>query len=179
MSRSFDIAETQILVNFLADPYPCHGRILFEQLQGPVWLSYRPDVDDGPQELDLNFETWDLVARNSLISPAHVATGVYWFEPLTVAQLRQMRQEARTRARLLGGAVGAAATQLYWYYSDEEKKKTDVDDRFLHIEYEGESSMQVIGDLENADWKLSMFSGPQATLEFLQAVAAAPGSLIS
>ena len=87
-------------------------------MQRAVWLSYSPFVDDGPQELDLKFETWDLVAHNSLIPPAHVADGFYWFNPLAVAQLRQMRQEARTRARLLKGAVEAAATQLYWYYSD-------------------------------------------------------------
>ena len=91
MARSFDIAGTQILANFPADPYAGHGRILLEQLQGAVWLSYSPDVDDGPQELDLNHENWDLVARNSLLSPAHVAAGVYWFDPLTVAELRQVR----------------------------------------------------------------------------------------
>ena len=188
MARSFDVAETQILVSFPTDPYPWHRRILFDQLQGAVWLSYSPDVDGGPQELDLNHENWDLVVRNSLLSPAHVAAGVYWFDPLTVAELRQMRQEARNRARLLGGAVGTTGTQLYWYYSDtgierfgepvddavvqgrdfaelnghalvsdqgtvchvelvaesdldkwkEDTKKTDVDDRLLHIEYEGE-----------------------------------------
>ena len=69
MARSIDIAETQILVHFAADAFLWHGRILFEQLDGALWLGFSPDIDDGPQEVDLNFETWELAPRNSLFSP--------------------------------------------------------------------------------------------------------------
>ena len=112
MARSFDIAETQILVNFPADGFPWHGRILFEQLDGALWLGFSPDTDDGPQEVDLNFETWELAPRNSLFPPGRVAAGIYWFDPLTAAQLRQMRAECHTHARLRGGGGGAAAGRL-------------------------------------------------------------------
>ena len=77
MARSFDIPETQILVNFPADPYPWHGRLLFQQIDGAEWLSYSPDLDDGPQDVDLNHEVWELVPRNSLLPAARVAAGIY------------------------------------------------------------------------------------------------------
>ena len=73
MARSFDIAETQFLANYPGDLYPWHGRILFEQLDGATWLGYSPDVDDGPQEVDLNFEVWDFVPRNSLLPAARAS----------------------------------------------------------------------------------------------------------
>ena len=229
MARSFDIPETQVLLHFPADAFPWHGRILVEQLDGANWLGVSPDVDDGPQDVDLNTEQWQLVPRNSLLPAALVAAGIYWFDPLSAAELRQIRSECKTHARLRGGAGGAAPSQTYWYYSDtgvekfgervddalvqgadfaelqghglvavegtifhcelvseseldkwkEEKKKSEIDDRLLHVEFEGEPLATLIGTLENADRKWPSFSGPRATLEFLQAIAAAQGNFVS
>ena len=153
MARIFDIPDTQVLLHFPADQFAWHGRILVEQLDGANWLGVSPDVDDGPQDVDLNQETWQLVPRNSILLAALVAAGIYWFDPLSAAELRQIRSECKTHARLRGGGGGAAPSQMYWYDSDTgaERFAERVDDGLVQgagfAELQGHGLVEVEGTI--------------------------------
>ena len=121
--RTFDIPETQILVHYPADPYPWHGRILVERTEGAVWIGYSPDIDDGPQPVDLAFEAYELLDRNSAIPPQFVAAGVYWFDPIDPAQFRRFRRAARVHAALLGAEDVAMPPEHKWRFSEATTSK--------------------------------------------------------
>ena len=118
MARSFDISETQVLLHFAGDAFPCHGRILFERAGGSNWIGYSPDLDDGPQSVDLGYEAYELVQRNAPLPPACVAAGVYWFDPIDAGALRRMRRSAKVHAALLNADAGAVPGEHQWRYAE-------------------------------------------------------------
>ena len=77
MARSFVIVDTQVLIHFLANAYPWHGRNLFERAGGANWIDFSPDIDDGPQQEDLADETHELVDRNAALPAQCVAGSIY------------------------------------------------------------------------------------------------------
>ena len=102
MARSFDIPVAQVVLHCLADPYPWHGRILCERTEGSTWIGLSPDLDDGPQPVDLAHKTYELLDRNAPIPNRFVVAGVYLFGPIDATEFRRLRRAAIVHAALLG-----------------------------------------------------------------------------
>ena len=123
MAMSFDIPETQVVLHYPADPYPWHGRILCERTEGATWIGFSPDLDDGPQPVDLAYETYELLERNAPLPNRFVAAGVYWFDPIDAAEFRRLRRAARVHAALLGAEDVAMPPEHHWRYSEATTDK--------------------------------------------------------
>ena len=118
MARTFDIPETQVVLHFPGDPFPWHGRILFERTDGANWIGYSPDTDDGPQSVDLVHEDYEVLERNCAL-PAHlIGAGVYWFDPISGPEFRQLRRAAKVHASLLGADNVTLLPEHNWRYSE-------------------------------------------------------------
>ena len=90
-----------MLLHFPADLFPWHGRILFARTEGANWVAFSPDLDHGPQPVDLSFEAYELLERNAPIPARVVVAGIYWFDPLDGGEIRRIRRAARANAALL------------------------------------------------------------------------------
>jgi len=102
-ARTLDIPEKQALVCYDNDPNGLfwHHRILFNRVEGSVWIIGTPDR--AVYSTDLGEQALRPLRRDAGF-PADVAGQVYCFGALTAAQLNEMRAEAREMAELLGAA---------------------------------------------------------------------------
>ena len=153
------MAETQVLLHYPADAFPWHGRILFERTEGATWIGFSPDIGDGPQPVDLSFETYELLDRNAPI-PARftgAGAGVYWFDPIDAAEFRRLRRAARVHAALLGADDVTMPPEHNWRYSEATTDKfgeilaADIVQGADFVELSGHALANVDGEIYRAE----------------------------
>ena len=115
MARSLDIPETQVVVDFAADPhFRSHHRALPARVSAGVWACLGPDME--VEVHDLNNLTHEVVGRNVLF-PAHLGV-VHHFDPIHARVLAQRKRTARQMAVVLGTGDQEDVSASNWRFSD-------------------------------------------------------------
>lgn len=173
---SLDIPNHQIIINFdAADPnFPYHHRVLLVRVRDAQWCVLTPDLDRHVEDLD---QVEHYVVPRATRFPAYaVAAGLYHFDPLPAAVLKEHIRLAKQECALLGGDV-AMAGSLRWRFSepgvDNFSNIVDqaiVDDVALFVELDGHGIAQIEGVVHRAElvdeseletWKKDRLDGLQ------------------
>ena len=118
-TRTLDIPERQVLLNFDEDHYEWHARILLLALGAARWICCTPTFDIEIE--DFADETVHPLSRNSSF-PMGGFRPIFAFRPseVTEAALATMRAAAAALAEVMGVVVAPAAAigGLIWYFAD-------------------------------------------------------------
>ena len=136
---ALDVATPQVVIDFFDDPndFLWHGRLLLVQLNEPgKWIVATPDLS--VEMANLAAHRVITLRRNQRL-PDAVTGQVYFFDPLTAAELDDLQSQARALATIYGVTVGVAVQQsdAMWVISDPGVARFD--------EVVSDEAMQVVG----------------------------------
>ena len=175
--RTLDTDFTQIAIDFFADQFPWHHRVLLLQIAGAKWVVGTADLE--VQVCDLAGHRVATLPRNGRW-PAQVSGQIYAFDPITDAQRDRMMASALRLGKILGAdtsAVSSGGLVKLWRVADLGHERFDEDiapefvipgdravirgDHALWLPSEDEwICLQRIGDKEHAGWLEGKRSGP-------------------
>ena len=115
--RTLDTSHRQVLVKYPDEDLQWHHRVLLEPGGAGQWVCATPDLE--VQLVDLAGFSAGFVRplRRHALFPDCAAEGLYCFDPVTDAEMAQMKEEAQNFAGVLGFAATAAATGR-WVIAD-------------------------------------------------------------
>ena len=120
--RTLDITDPQVIVEYPLDAggFFWHHRILLHRIAPGVWISLTPDLE--LKRYDLNVQEHMLVGRAAAF-PTNQAPYVYAHDPISVAQLRHWRRQAKVMAGVLGGDEILEIEDMPWLIIDPAHSK--------------------------------------------------------
>lgn len=145
---TLDVPELQVLAHYPGDAggFFWHHRLLLRRLAAGRFVCASPDLE--VHVIDLNHQGHVPLGRNSRFPAAQAAT-VYAFDPLTQAELTQLRREAATWVSLLGEGPEAEEGQFVWVVCDVRDGwfGEEVPDEVVQ-----DPSFTSVGDMGIATW---------------------------
>ena len=123
--RTLDTDLTQVAIDFFADQFPWHHRVLLLQISGAKWIVGTPDLE--VQVCDLAGHRVVTLQRNGRW-PAQVSGQIYAFDPITDAQRDRMMSSALRLGKILGAdtsAVSSGGLVKLWRVADPGHERFD------------------------------------------------------
>jgi len=175
--RTLDTDLTQVAIDFFADQFPWHHRVLLLQVSGAKWIVGTPDLE--VQVCDLGAHRVVTLPRNGRW-PAQVSGQIYAFDPITDAQRDRMMSSALQLGKILGAdtsSVSAGGMAKQWRVADPGHERFDEviapelvipgdravirSDHALWSPADGEwIALERVGDRDHPDWLEAKRGGP-------------------